>query len=143
MVRGQSWFFTTQSRLFIASLACPHTCARVYISVHGVCRGVYIRVRYYIGIHGVCRGPRCVQGSVCMQRSVLCAGFHGVFRCLWCVQVSKVYEDMPMWMYRNVLGLVCRAALGVYSSTSATCRYNPGTHGDSHHGVWAVLTCTA
>lgn len=50
--------------------------------------------------------------DVCMQRSVLCAGFHGVFRCLWCVQVSKVYEEVSICMYRNILGLVCRAARG-------------------------------
>lgn len=50
-----------------------------------------------------------------MQESTVCAryvqgGAH-VFRCPWCVEVSTVYEEVSMCMYRSVLELVCRACM--------------------------------
>ena len=42
----------------------------------------------YAKAHIMCSGPWCVQVSV------VCA-------------VSKLYEEVPIWMYRSVLGLLC------------------------------------
>lgn len=122
VVQDQSRLFTTHSKLFTAFLDCPRQHARhmqrcEHMCV--VCTGVY-----------VCRSPQCVQAKVHIM-----AG--------WYVQVSKVYEEVSVCMYRNVLGLVCRAVRGMYSNTNAMCRYNLCIHGDSHHGVWTVLTCKA
>jgi hypothetical protein len=78
----------------------------------------------YAKAHIMCSGPWCVQVSV------VCA-------------VSKLYEEVPIWMYRSVLGLLCRAVHGVYSNASAMCRSDLCIPGDSHHGVWTVLTCIA
>lgn len=113
---AQSRPFTAQSRLFTASLDCPHTCARVCMCPSCM----YIRVQY-------------------TQESIMCAGAHSVCRCLWCVQVSQVCEEVPVCMYRSALGLVCRAVHGVHSHTSAVCRSCLCIHRDARHGVWTVL----
>ena len=73
---------------------------------------------------------QCVQGSkVCAGIRVcagihVCAGVHAVFRCPWCMEVSIVYEEVSIFMYRRVLGLVSRAVRGVYSHIHAMCRYD-------------------
>lgn len=66
----------------------------------------------------MCRSPQCVQGAK------VCAGGHSMCVGPCCVEMSIVYEEVSIYMYRCVLGLVSRAVSGLCSHIHDMCSYD-------------------